>query len=177
MSTCGRPGSGSPSRSRSRSLLSLDLFLLMLAGGALAGMGTAVITDSIVAQVLVASAAALLLLVGVRPPLVRRLHGGPDLVLGPASLVGAHGILTEPVGEHRPGRVKIGGESLAGGLRRRRARDRDRPLRRGGLDRRRHRARARAARAARPAVRPLVRHRLRRPPWSCSSSSSCCCSS
>lgn len=92
-------------------LLSLDLFLLMLAGGALAGMGTALFTDSVVVQVLVASAAALLLLVGVRPPLVRRLHGGPDLVLGPASLVGARGILTEAVAEHRPGRVKIGGES------------------------------------------------------------------
>ncbi|HWJ09072.1 MAG TPA: NfeD family protein [Nocardioides sp.] len=92
-------------------LLSMDLFLLMLAGGALAGMGAAVVTDSVVVQVLVASAAALLLLAGVRPPLVRRLHGGPDLVLGPASLVGARGIVTETVAEHRPGRVKIGGES------------------------------------------------------------------
>jgi membrane protein implicated in regulation of membrane protease activity len=92
-------------------MLSLDLFLLMLAGGALAGMGTALVTDSLVVQVLVASAAALLLLAGVRPPLVRRLHGGPDLVLGPASLVGSRGIVTEAVAEHRPGRVKIGGES------------------------------------------------------------------
>lgn len=92
-------------------LLSLDLFLLMLAGGALAGMATALVTDSVVAQVLVASGAALLLLVGVRPPLVRRLHGGPDLVLGPASLVGTRGIVTEAVSEHRPGRIKLGGES------------------------------------------------------------------
>ncbi|HWJ66838.1 MAG TPA: NfeD family protein [Nocardioides sp.] len=92
-------------------LLSLDLFLLMLAGGALAGMGTALVTDNVVLQVLVASAAALLLVAGVRPPLVRRLHGGPDLVLGPASLVGARGIVTETVAEHRPGRIKLGGES------------------------------------------------------------------
>ncbi len=92
-------------------LVSLDLFLLMLAGGALAGMGTAFVTDSAVVQVLVASATAVLLLGAVRPPLVRRLHGGPDLVLGPASLVGARGIVTEAVVEHRPGRVKIGGES------------------------------------------------------------------
>lgn len=92
-------------------LLSMDLFLLMLAGGALAGMGTALVTDNLVVQVLVASAAAVLLLAGVRPPLVRRLHGGPDLLLGPASLVGSRGIVTEPVAEHRPGRVKIGGES------------------------------------------------------------------
>lgn len=92
-------------------LLSLDLFLLMLAGGALAGVGTALVTDSAVVQVLVASATAVLLLGLVRPTLVRRLHGGPDLVLGPASLVGSRGIVTEPVAEHRPGRVKIGGES------------------------------------------------------------------
>jgi len=92
-------------------LLSLDLFLLMLAGGALAGAGTALVTDSAVVQVLVASATAVLLLGLVRPTLVRRLHGGPDLVLGPASLVGSRGIVTEAVAEHRPGRVKIGGES------------------------------------------------------------------
>ena len=92
-------------------LLSLDLFLLMLAGGALAGVGTALVTDNAVIQVLVASATAVLLLGAVRPPLVRRLHGGPELVLGPASLVGSHGIVTEPVAEHRPGRVKLGGES------------------------------------------------------------------
>lgn len=92
-------------------MLSMDLFLLMLAGGALAGMGAAFLTDSVVVQVLAASAAALLLLAGVRPPLVRRLHGGPDLVLGPANLVGARGIVTETVAEHRPGRVKLGGES------------------------------------------------------------------
>ncbi|WP_408899523.1 NfeD family protein [Nocardioides sp. R1-1] len=92
-------------------LLSLDLFLLMLAGGAVAGVLTALVTDSVVVQVLVASATAVLLLGAVRPPLVRRIHGGPDLVLGPASLVGSRGIVTEPVSEHRPGRVKIGGES------------------------------------------------------------------
>ncbi|GAA3657876.1 NfeD family protein [Nocardioides ginsengisoli] len=92
-------------------LLSMDLFLLMLAGGALAGMATALVTDNAVIQVVVASATAVLLLGAVRPTLIRRLHGGPDLVLGPASLVGSRGIVTEPVAEHRPGRVKIGGES------------------------------------------------------------------
>lgn len=92
-------------------LLSMDLFLLMLAGGATGGLLAALVTDSVVVQVLVASATALLLLAGVRPALVRRLHGGPDLVLGPASLVGSRGIVTEAVAEHRPGRIKLGGES------------------------------------------------------------------
>ena len=92
-------------------MLSMDLFLLMLAGGALAGVGTALVTDSVVVQVLVASAASILLLAVVRPPLVKRLHGGPDLVLGPAGLVGARGLVTESIAAHNPGRVKIGGES------------------------------------------------------------------
>jgi membrane protein implicated in regulation of membrane protease activity len=92
-------------------MLSMDLFLLMLAGGALAGMGTALVTDNVVVQVVVASAGAVLLMGAVRPPLLKRLHGGPDLVLGPASLVGAHGLVTESIAAHSPGRVKIGGES------------------------------------------------------------------
>jgi membrane protein implicated in regulation of membrane protease activity len=92
-------------------LVSMDLFLLMLAGGALAGLGTALITDNVVAQVLVASAASVLLMAAVRPPLLKRLHGGPDLVLGPASLVGTRGLVTESIAAHSPGRVKIGGES------------------------------------------------------------------
>lgn len=92
-------------------MLSMDLFLLMLAGGALAGMGTALVTDNVVVQVVVASAAAVLLMGAVRPPLLKRLHGGPDLVLGPASLVGSHGLVTESIAAHSPGRVKIGGES------------------------------------------------------------------
>ncbi|MDN5745382.1 MAG: NfeD family protein [Nocardioidaceae bacterium] len=92
-------------------LVSGDLFLLMLAGGALGGLTTAALTDSMVAQVLVASGTAILLLGVVRPPLLRRLHGGPDLVLGPASLVGGRGVVTEQIDQHRPGRVKLGGES------------------------------------------------------------------
>ncbi|HWI44165.1 MAG TPA: NfeD family protein [Nocardioides sp.] len=92
-------------------MVSMDLFLIMVAGGALAGAGTAAVTDNVALQVVVAAAAAVGLLVGVRPPLVQRLHGGPDLLLGPASLVGTRGLVTEPIAEHRPGRVKVGGES------------------------------------------------------------------
>lgn len=92
-------------------LVSLDLFLLMLAGGALAGVLTALVTDNLVVQVLVASATAVLLLGAVRPALVRRLHGGPDLVLGPANLVGSRGIVTQQIAADHPGRVKLGGES------------------------------------------------------------------
>ncbi len=92
-------------------MLSMDLFLLMLAGGALAGMGTALVTDSFAAQALVAAATSVLLMAAVRPPLVKRLHGGPDLVLGPAGLVGARALVTESIAAHSPGRVKVDGES------------------------------------------------------------------
>lgn len=92
-------------------MLSMDLFLLMLAGGALAGMGTAVVTDSFVVQALVAAGVSVLLLGAVRPSLVKRLHGGPELALGPASLAGAQGLVTESIALHSPGRVKVGGES------------------------------------------------------------------
>jgi membrane protein implicated in regulation of membrane protease activity len=92
-------------------LLSLDLFLLMLGIGALGGMATALVTDSVVAQVLVASGVAVAMVGAVRPPLVRRLHGGPDLILGPASLVGRHGVVIQQIAANAPGRVKIDGES------------------------------------------------------------------
>ncbi|HWJ83482.1 MAG TPA: NfeD family protein [Nocardioides sp.] len=92
-------------------LLSLDLFLLMLGVGALGGMATALVTDNVVAQVLVASAVSVAMLGLVRPTLVRRLHGGPELVLGPASLVGRQGVVTQEIAEHAPGRIRIDGET------------------------------------------------------------------
>ena len=92
-------------------LLSLDLFLLMLGVGALGGMATALVTDSVIVQLLVACVVAVAMVGAVRPPLVRRLHGGPDLVLGPASLVGHRGVVTQAIEAHAPGRVKVEGES------------------------------------------------------------------
>ena len=92
-------------------LLSLDLFLLMLGFGALGGMATALVTDSVLVQLLAACVVSVAMLGLVRPPLVRRLHGGPDLVLGPASLVGHQGVVTQAIEEHAPGRVKVEGES------------------------------------------------------------------
>lgn len=92
-------------------MLGMEFFLLMLAAGALAGMGTALVTDSVAVQMLVASGTSVLLLAAVRPPLVRRLHGGPELVLGPAGLVGARGLVIESIAAHSPGRIKIGGET------------------------------------------------------------------
>ena len=91
-------------------MFSLDLVLIMLAGGGLAGMATAAIGGPVVLQFLVAAAVSLGLLAMVRPPMVRRLHAGPELQQGHDKLVGAPGIVTEEITGLRVGRVKLGGE-------------------------------------------------------------------
>jgi membrane protein implicated in regulation of membrane protease activity len=91
-------------------MLSMDLILLMLAGGALAGMLTALLGGAFVAQMLVAIGVAIALLWFVRPPVVHRLHAGPTLVSGAQALVGRQALVLEPLSRTRPGRVKIGGD-------------------------------------------------------------------
>ena len=46
----------------------------------------------------------------VRPSIVRRLHGGPDLMVGHGKLVGRQGLVTETVSSLAPGRVTLAGE-------------------------------------------------------------------
>jgi membrane protein implicated in regulation of membrane protease activity len=91
-------------------LASLDLVLVMLAVGALAGMLTALVTDAVVAQILVAVAASVAMLAVVRPGLARRLHTGPDLVLGSAALVGKQAVTPVRLSAHESGQLKIDGE-------------------------------------------------------------------
>jgi membrane protein implicated in regulation of membrane protease activity len=91
-------------------LASVDLILLMLAVGALAGAVTAVAGAAVILQFLVAAGASVAMLMLVRPNLVKRLHTGPDLKLGPAKLVGRQALVTEEITTHNPGRVKLAGE-------------------------------------------------------------------
>jgi membrane protein implicated in regulation of membrane protease activity len=91
-------------------LASLDLILLMLAVGAIAGAITAAAGAAIILQILVAAGASVAMLALVRPNLVKRLHTGPDLKLGPAKLVGRQALVTEEITTHNPGRVKLAGE-------------------------------------------------------------------
>jgi membrane protein implicated in regulation of membrane protease activity len=91
-------------------LASLDLVLAMLAVGALAGMVTSVATESVAAQIVVAVAASVAMLAVVRPNLVRRLHSGPDLVLGPATLIGKQTVTPVRLSAREPGQLKIDGE-------------------------------------------------------------------
>jgi membrane protein implicated in regulation of membrane protease activity len=91
-------------------LASLDLVLVMLAVGALAGMFTSLLVDSVPAQVLVAVAASIAMLAVVRPGLTRRLQSGPDLVLGPATLIGKQAVTPVRLTAHQGGQLKIDGE-------------------------------------------------------------------
>lgn len=91
-------------------LLSMDLILIMLAGGALVGMVVALITGSVAVQILAALAAALALLVFLRPGMVHRLHAGPTLAVGAEALIGKRAFVLEALTHTAPGRVKIGGD-------------------------------------------------------------------
>jgi membrane protein implicated in regulation of membrane protease activity len=90
-------------------LFSLDLILLMLAGGALLGVVAAIIGLPVVAQVLIALAGSVAALALVRPSVVRRLQGGPTLVLGHDALVGRQALVIERVTAHG-GQIKVGGD-------------------------------------------------------------------
>jgi membrane protein implicated in regulation of membrane protease activity len=90
-------------------LFSLDLILLMLAGGAVLGMVAAIIGLPLVAQVLIALAGSVAALALVRPSVVKRLQGGPTLVLGHDALVGRQALVIERVSAHG-GQIKVGGD-------------------------------------------------------------------
>lgn len=91
-------------------MFSLDLVFLMLALGALGGVvATGLGAPFAVAAVVALGVAGASLLL-VRPPLVKRLHGGPELMLGPARLVGQHGVVTQRMTGLESGRMKLSGE-------------------------------------------------------------------
>jgi len=90
-------------------IASLDLVLVMLATGALGGMVTSMVTDSVAAQVLVAVVVAVAMLGVVRPGLARRLHSGPELILGKDALVGMRAVAVGRLSAHTPGQVRLEG--------------------------------------------------------------------
>lgn len=91
-------------------MFSLDLILVMLAAGALVGMVAAVLDLHIALQVLAASAASVAALAVVRPSMIKRVHGGPELALGHGKLVGRQGIVIADVSGLAAGRIKLAGE-------------------------------------------------------------------
>lgn len=91
-------------------MFSLDLILLMLAGGALAGSLTGAFTNDFIVQVVVALVVSMALLGVVRPSMIKRLHQGPELVLGTRKLIGLRAIAPGRITAHSPGQIKIDGE-------------------------------------------------------------------
>ncbi len=91
-------------------MFSLDLILIMLAAGALVGMIAAILDLHVAIQILAASAASVAALAAVRPTMIKRLHGGPELSLGHGKLVGKQGIVTEDISGLAAGRIKLAGE-------------------------------------------------------------------
>jgi membrane protein implicated in regulation of membrane protease activity len=91
-------------------MFSLDLILGMLALGALVGMITALLGAGIAVSAIVAALASVACLAVVRPPLVKRLHTGPELSLGHGKLVGQQGVVTERITGLEAGRIKLAGE-------------------------------------------------------------------
>jgi membrane protein implicated in regulation of membrane protease activity len=90
-------------------LFSLDLVLLMLAVGSLVGVVVALVGAPLAAQVLAAVAASVAMLAFVRPNVVRRLHSGPDLVLGHNALIGKQAVVVHEVGPDG-GQIRVAGE-------------------------------------------------------------------
>lgn len=87
-----------------------DFFLLMLAGGALATAGISAITDFPVwADAIVFGLVSLVLVLGVRPILLRRFASPPELATNAAALTGKSAVVLEQVAANE-GQVKLGGE-------------------------------------------------------------------
>ena len=91
-------------------LVSLDLVLVMLATGALGGAATAALGGAVALQAVVAALISFAMLFVVRPTFIRRLHSGPDLRIGPETLIGLQAVAPTAISTHVPGRIKIGGE-------------------------------------------------------------------
>lgn len=91
-------------------MFSLDLVLAMMAVGAVAGMATALLGAPFALQALVAAGASVAMVALVRPPMVKRMHGGPELSLGHGKLVGQRAVVTETITGLEVGRIRLGGE-------------------------------------------------------------------
>lgn len=91
-------------------MLSLELVLVMLAVGATVGMVAALLGAPVILQALLAAGGAVAMLAVVRPKLAQRLHGGPELLLGPRKLIGMQTVAEEAFDTHHPGTIKIDGE-------------------------------------------------------------------
>jgi membrane protein implicated in regulation of membrane protease activity len=91
-------------------MFSLDLILGMLALGALVGLLSSALGAGLALSAILAALASVASLAVLRPPLVKRLHTGPELTLGHNKLLGQQGVVTERITGLETGRIKIHGE-------------------------------------------------------------------
>jgi membrane protein implicated in regulation of membrane protease activity len=91
-------------------MMSMDLVLLMLALGAGAGAVASALNAPFAVSLLVAMIVSVATLSLVRPSVVKRLHGGRELVSGHAALVGATAVVTDEVTD-TSGLVQLSGET------------------------------------------------------------------
>ena len=88
-------------------LLTLEVTFLMVAAGSLGGLGANLLGAEWWLQILVAAALAVLLILTIRPLLLRVMHHGADLTpTNIAAVLGLHGRVLETVGENG-GLVKL----------------------------------------------------------------------
>ncbi|HEY8787739.1 MAG TPA: NfeD family protein [Actinopolymorphaceae bacterium] len=82
-------------------LIGLDFWLLMFGMGALAGAGVVALGAGTPVALIVAAVVSLVMLFLVRPPVLKRLHAGPDLRLEPMrELLGRHTRATGPISDN-----------------------------------------------------------------------------
>lgn len=90
-------------------ITTLDLIFLMLAAGAVAGAGAAVLGAPLLLQVLVAGGAALAMILVVRPVALRHLRTPIETRTGVQALVGRQAVVVDRVSA-AGGTVKLAGE-------------------------------------------------------------------
>lgn len=87
-----------------------EFFLLMLAGGAFTTAGISALTDwPVWADAIVFALVSVLLVLGVRPALLRRFGAPPPIATGVDALPGRSAVVTEAVDEHT-GRIRLDGD-------------------------------------------------------------------
>ena len=91
-------------------VFSLDLVFAMLAAGALVGMVSSALGAAFVVSFLLAIGTAGATLFLLRPPLIKRLHSGPDLTMSHGRLVGSQGLVTTRISGHEVGQVRLAGD-------------------------------------------------------------------
>lgn len=93
-------------------ILSLDLVLIMLASGALAGAGVALVAPGLWwLQIMVAAVVSLLMLVLLRPTLLRHVRNLPGYRSSVDKMVGSTGTASSEITSRPTGEVKIDGQS------------------------------------------------------------------